>query len=140
MFMIGEVTEQAKKLVRVTKECLDIATQNLKPYCHVGDIGYFVNKHAKENGFSVVEEVGGHGVGLEMHEDPYVCHVGKFGRGMVLCPGMVFTIEPMINAGTRKIFVDSNDGWTIYTNDGSLSAQFEYTILMTETGYEILSK
>ena len=99
-----------------------------------------MSKHARENGFSVVEEVGGHGVGLQMHEDPYVCHVGKYGKGMVLTPGMVFTIEPMINQGSRHIFVDNSDGWTIYTDDGKLSAQYEYTILLTETGYEILSK
>lgn len=140
MFIIGEASEDAKKLVRVTKECLDLATSKLQPFCHLGDIGYFVSKHARENGFSVVEEVGGHGVGLQMHEDPYVCHVGKYGKGMVLTPGMVFTIEPMINQGSRHIFVDNSDGWTIYTDDGKLSAQYEYTILLTETGYEILSK
>ena len=87
-----------------------------------------------------MREVGGHGVGLEMHEDPYVCHVGQLGKGMVLIPGMIFTIEPMINAGGRQVFIDSGNGWTIYTSDGSLSAQVEYMVLVTETGIEVLSR
>lgn len=140
MFLIGDVSESAKKLVSVTKECLDIAVKNLKPYCHLGDIGYFVSRHAESNGYSVVRELGGHGVGLAMHEDPFVSHIGKLGQGMVLAPGMVFTIEPMINEGKRDVLIDSDDGWTIYTKDGSLSAQWEYTLLMTETGVEILAR
>lgn len=140
MFLIGDVSESAKRLVSVTKECLDIAVKNLKPYCHLGDIGYYVSKHAESNGYSVVRELGGHGVGLAMHEDPFVSHIGKLGQGMVLAPGMVFTIEPMINEGKRDVLIDSDDGWTIYTKDGSLSAQWEYTLLMTETGVEILAR
>lgn len=140
MFMIGEVSESAKKLVRVTKECLDIATKSVKPFDHLGDIGYYVSKHARENGYSVVKELGGHGVGLAMHEDPFVSHIGKLGQGMVLVPGMVFTIEPMINEGRAGVCIDENDGWTIFTQDDSLSAQWEYTLLMTEEGLEILSK
>lgn len=140
MFMIGDVDPVNQKLVRVTKECLDLAVSHLKPYCHLGDIGYYVSKHAEENGFSVVEEFGGHGVGLKMHEDPFVCHTGKLDKGMVLAPGMVITIEPMINAGKRNIYINENDGWSVYTDDGSFSAQWEYTILITETGCEILSK
>lgn len=139
-FIIGEASEQAKRLVRVTKECLDLAVSKLYPYCTVGDIGYWVSKHAKANGYSVVKELGGHGVGLEMHEDPFVSHIGKRGKGMVLAPGMVFTIEPMINAGKADVCIDDEDGWTIYTWDDSLSAQWEYTLLMTENGVEILSK
>ncbi|MBR2617636.1 MAG: M24 family metallopeptidase, partial [Clostridia bacterium] len=104
------------------------------------DIGFYINRLAVKNGFSVVREVGGHGVGLAMHEDPFVAHVGDLGRGMVLLPGMVFTIEPMINAGKRNVFVDAANGWTIYTADGSLSAQEESTVLITETGVEVLSK
>ena len=140
MFVIGKTSKKAQKLVQVTKECLDKAVEILKPFCHVGDIGDAVSKHAKKNGFSVVEEFGGHGVGLKMHEDPFVCHTAKKGTGMLLVPGMVFTIEPMINAGSAEICIDGNDGWTIYTYDDSLSAQWEYTILMTENGSEILSK
>lgn len=140
MFKIGKVSELAEKLVRVTKECLDLAVKNIKPYCHVGDIGHYVSKHARANGFSVVKELGGHGVGLQMHEDPYVNHTAKLGTGMILVPGMVFTIEPMINAGKATICLDDGDGWTIYTYDDSLSAQWEYTLLMTESGVEILAK
>jgi methionyl aminopeptidase len=140
MFMIGHVSKEAERLVRVTKECLDLAVQNIKPYSHLGDIGYIVSKHARENGYSVVRELGGHGVGLAMHEDPFVSHIGKMGEGILLVPGMVFTIEPMINQGRQAVYIDEDDGWTIYTDDGSLSAQWEYTLLMTEKGLEILSK
>ena len=140
MFKIGKVSKVAEKLVRVTKECLDKAVSELKPYCHLGDIGAIISSHAKANGFSVVREFGGHGVGIAMHEEPFVSHTSKRGTGMVLVPGMVFTIEPMINAGKQEICIDENDGWTIYTYDGSLSAQWEYTLLMTENGLEILSK
>lgn len=140
MFEIGKVSDEAHKLVIVTKECLDKAVQEIKPYCHVGDIGDIVSKHAKENGFSVVKELGGHGVGLKMHEEPFVNHTAKKGTGMLLVPGMVFTIEPMINAGKAGVCVDDSDGWTIYTWDDSLSAQWEYTLLMTENGVEILAK
>lgn len=140
MFMIGNVSEDAKKLVNITKECLDIAVKNIKPYSPVGDIGYYVSSHAKANGYTVVKELGGHGVGLAMHEDPFVSHTAKKGTGMLLVPGMVFTIEPMINAGRAGVGINENDGWTIFTLDGSLSAQWEYTLLMTETGAEILAK
>ncbi len=140
MFIIGEVSAEAEKLVRVTKECLDLAASKIKPYSNVGDIGHWVNKHARANGYSVVKELGGHGVGLAMHEDPFVNHTAKIGTGMVLAPGMVFTIEPMINAGRAGVYVDASDGWTVRTQDGSLSAQWEYTLLMTEDGLEILSK
>ena len=140
MFEIGKVDEEAHRLVTVTKECLDLAVSKLTPYCHIGDIGYWVSRHAKENGYTVVKELGGHGVGLEMHEDPFVSHIGKRGKGIILAPGMVFTIEPMINEGKADVCIDAEDGWTIYTDDDSLSAQWEYTLLMTENGVEILSK
>lgn len=140
MFEIGKVSAEAHKLVTVTKECLDLAVSKLKPYSHVGNVGHWVSKHARANGYSVVRELGGHGVGLAMHEDPFVSHTAKFGTGMVLAPGMVFTIEPMINAGRAGVGIDESDGWTIFTLDDSLSAQWEYTLLMTETGVEILSK
>ena len=140
MFEIGKVSDEAHKLVTVTKECLDMAVKEIKPYCHVGDIGDIISKHAKANGYSVVKELGGHGVGLKMHEEPFVNHTAKKGTGMLLVPGMVFTIEPMINAGKAGVCVDDSDGWTIYTWDDSLSAQWEYTLLMTENGVEILAK
>ena len=140
MFEIGKVSDEAHKLVTIAKECLDIAVSKIKPYAPVGNIGHWVSKHAKDNGCSVVRELGGHGVGLAMHEDPFVSHTAKFGTGMVLAPGMVFTIEPMINAGRAGVGIDESDGWTIFTLDDSLSAQWEYTLLMTENGVEILAK
>lgn len=140
MFCIGEVSPAAQKLVNVTKESIELALEHLKPYAHLGDIGYYINLHARRNGYHVVREIGGHGVGLAMHEDPYVCHIGQLHKGMVLAPGMIFTIEPMINENTGAFYQDAQDGWTIYTADGGLSAQWEYEILMTETGYEILSR
>lgn len=140
MFEIGKVSKQTHRLVKVTKECLDLAVSKIKPYSHLGDIGYWVSKHATDNGYSVVKELGGHGVGLDMHEDPFVSHIGNAGEGMVLAPGMVFTIEPMINQGEADVCIDDEDGWTIYTWDDSYSAQWEYTLLMTENGLEILSK
>lgn len=139
MFMIGECSETAKKLVRVTKECLDLAVAQLKPWTFLGDIGAVVSEHAYKNGFSVVEDIGGHGIGKGFHEDPYVCHVGERGTGMLIVPGMTFTIEPMINEGTEEFFTDEDDGWTVYTDDGKLSAQWEYTLAITEDGCEILT-
>lgn len=139
MFEIGEVSPEAHRLVQVTKECLDLAVSKIKPYSHLGDIGYWVSRHAKENGYSVVKELGGHGCGVDFHEDPYVSHVGKRNKGIVLVPGMTFTIEPMINQGGADVCIDDKDGWTIYTWDDSLSAQWEYTLLMTDNGLEILS-
>lgn len=138
-FMIGEVDPIAKRLVEVSKECLDLAVKNLKPYSRLRDIGYVIEQHAKANGFSVVHEVGGHGVGIAFHEDPFIYHYGKKNTGMVLFPGMVFTIEPMINEGSRKIFLDASNNWTIYTDDGGWSSQFEYTVAITETGVQILA-
>lgn len=140
MYMIGEVSGSAKQLVDVTSQSVKEAEAHLKPYSHLGDIGFYINSLARRHGFSVVREIGGHGCGLKMHEDPYVCHIGKLGKGMVLCPGMVFTIEPMINAGTGRFYVDGGDQWQVYTADGSLSAQVEHMVLITEEGFEILSQ
>ena len=140
MFCLGKISENAEKLVRTTREAVELAVSHLKPYCHLGDIGYYINQHARANGFHVVRDIGGHGVGLEMHEDPYVCHIGRLGHGILLVPGMIFTIEPMINETSGDFFMDEEDGWGIYTIDGTLSAQVEYMILITEDGYEILSK
>lgn len=140
MFMIGEVNEEAKNLVKVAKECLNKGLEEVKPWAFLGDIGAAIQEHAESNGYSVVREFGGHGVGLDIHEDPFVFHFGKRGTDMVLAPGMVFTIEPMINAGSHEIFIDENNGWTALTADGSLSAQWEHTVLVTEEGVEVISK
>lgn len=140
MFSFGKLSPNAEKLVRITQECVDLAISHLKPYSHLGDIGYFIWQHARENGFSVVREIGGHGCGLQMHEDPYVCHIGNLGKGMLLPPGMVFTIEPMLCEGTSRFRVDKSDGWQVSTADGKLSAQVEHMVLITESGVEILSK
>lgn len=140
MFKIGEVSEGAEKLVRVCRECLVKGLKAVKPWGFLGDVGAVIQKHAESNGFSVVREYTGHGVGLAMHEEPPVFHFGKKGTGMILAPGMVFTIEPMINAGGYDLFTDEKNGWTTHTADGSLSAQWEHTILVTEDGIEIISK
>ncbi len=139
MFIIGKTTPQKEKLVRVAKECLEIGMEAAKPWTCVGDIGNAIEKHAHKNGFSVVRDLCGHGVGVKFHDDPEVLHYGKKGVGMLLVPGMVFTIEPMINMGTWKVFVDSADGWTVVTEDELPSAQWEHTFLVTETGLEILT-
>ena len=141
MFTFGRISETAERLIRTTAEAVALAEEHLVPYkTHLSDIGYYIGTHARKAGFSVVRDIGGHGVGLEMHEDPYVCHTGIFGHGIVLLPGMIFTIEPMVNEGVSRWYTDAKNGWTIYTADGKLSAQIEHEILMTETGYEILSK
>ena len=139
MFVIGEASLEAIRLVNETKEAVDLVVKKLKPYQTVGDIGYLISTYLHKLGYSIVREVGGHGVGCDFHEEPFVAHVGKKDEGMILAPGMVFTIEPMVNLGSRHVYLDSNDGWTIYTADGSLSAQWEYTVLMTEEGLEIIA-
>lgn len=139
MFIIGKTTPKKKHLVEVTKECLEIGMKAAHPFGFVGDIGYAIEKHAKANGFSVVRDLCGHGVGLEFHEEPDVEHFGKPGTGMLLVPGMVFTIEPMINMGTWKVFIDEEDGWTVVTEDEKPSAQWEHTFVMTDNGLEILT-
>lgn len=139
MFIIGETSPEKKKLVDVAKECLEIGMEAAKPFGFVGDIGHAVEKHAKKNGFSVVRDLSGHGVGLEFHEEPDVDHYGKKGTGMLLVPGMTFTIEPMINMGTHEVFVDEEDDWTVVTEDELPSAQWEHTFVMTENGLEILT-
>ena len=140
MFMIGDVSEEAKKLVEVTKECLYKGIEAAKPWGFLGDIGAAIQEHAEAHGYSVVRDFGGHGIGLEFHEEPFVYHFGNKGEGMILVPGMVFTIEPMINAGGYSLFVDADNDWTAITDDGSLSAQWEHQILVTEDGVEIISK
>lgn len=139
MFMIGKVKKPAADLVAITKQCLLKGIEAAQPWAHLGDIGAAVSQLARKHGYSVVTEFGGHGVGIDFHEEPFVCHVGKRNTGMVLAPGMIITIEPMINMGRKDIFVDAANDWTVYTNDGSLSAQWEHTILITENGPEILT-
>ncbi|KXL52062.1 methionine aminopeptidase [Anaerotignum neopropionicum] len=139
MFCIGEVSPEAKKLVQVTKESVDLGLKEVKPWGFLGDIGYVVSQYIYANGYTVLRDIGGHGVGNDFHEDPYVCHIGERGTGMLLVPGMVFTIEPMVNAGEEAFFQDEENGWTIYTKDGSLSAQWEYTVLVTEDGAEVIT-
>ena len=139
MFIIGKTTPQKEKLVRVAKECLEVGMEAAKPFSFVGDLGHAIEKHAKENGFSVVRDLCGHGVGVEFHEEPDVVHYGRKGTGMLLVPGMVFTVEPMINMGTWEVFIDEEDGWTVVTEDELPSAQWEHTFVMTENGLEILT-
>lgn len=139
MFCIGDVSPEKQRLVDVTKECLEIGIKAAKPYGYVGDIGFAIQCHAQKNGYSVVRELCGHGVGLAFHEDPEVSHYGKPGTGMLLAPGMVFTIEPMINMGKKEVHFSEEDGWTVTTCDGMPSAQWEHTFAMTEEGLEILT-
>ncbi|MBZ9689651.1 methionyl aminopeptidase [Clostridium estertheticum] len=138
MFIMGEASKEAIDLVRVSKECLELGIQQVKPYNTLGDIGNAIQQHAESLGYSVVYDYGGHGVGIEFHEEPFVPHIGKKGEGMILLPNMTFTIEPMINIGSPEADVLEDD-WTAVTVDGSLSSQWEHTIRVTETGYEILT-
>ncbi len=141
MFIIGETTPEKAQLVRVAKECLELGMAAAKPYSFVGDIGYVIEKHCRQYGYGVVRDLCGHGVGCKFHEEPDVLHFGRKGTGMLLVPGMVFTIEPMINMGTHKVFIDEDDpyGWEVITNDELPSAQWEHTLLMTDHGVEILT-
>lgn len=139
MFCLGNVSEEDQKLVRVAKECMELGIKEAKPWGFLGDIAQVINDHAIENGYSVVREIGGHGVGIEFHEEPWVSYVTKRGTEMLLVPGMVFTIEPMINAGRHDIYVDDENDWTVYTEDGKKSAQWEVTIAITEDGNEVIS-
>ncbi len=138
MYIIGEASKEALDLVRVSKECLEKGIEQVKPYNTLGDIGYAIQQHAESHGYSVVYDYGGHGVGLEFHEEPFVPHIGRKGEGMILLPNMTFTIEPMINIGAPEADILEDD-WTAVTADGSLSSQWEHTIRVTETGYEILT-
>lgn len=142
MFIIGgKTTPEKEQLVRVAKECLEIGMEAAKPYSFVGDIGHAIEKHAKKYGYGVVRDLCGHGVGLKFHEEPDVPHYGRKGTGMLLVPGMVFTIEPMLNIGSYKVFIDDGDpyGWEVISWDEQPSAQWEHTFVMTETGVEILT-
>jgi methionyl aminopeptidase len=138
MYLIGKVSEEARRLVRVTRECLERGIAQVRPGATVGDIGQAIQSHAEGEGFSVVRDFVGHGTGVRFHEDPQIPHFGRAGQGHPLQPGMVFTIEPMINAGDWRVRI-LEDGWTAVTVDGSLSAQFEHTLAVTETGADILT-
>lgn len=141
MFVIGKTTREKQQLVDVARECLEIGAEAAKPYSFVGDIGHAIQKHADKYHYGVVRDLCGHGVGLAFHEEPEVMHYGHRGTGMLLVPGMVFTIEPMINMGTWQVFIDADDkyGWEVITGDELPSAQWEHTFLMTEHGVEILT-
>lgn len=139
MFCIGSVSPAARRLVNVVEESIQVGLQKVMPWKRLGDMGAAIHEFIRKNGYSVVHEIGGHGVGLEFHEDPFVSYVSRRGTEMLMVPGMVFTIEPMVNMGKRGVHVDASNDWTIYTNDGSLSAQWEVTVLVTEDGYEVLT-
>ena len=139
MFCIGEVPPERKKLVDVTRESIQRGLAQVKPWNTLGDMAHAVQTYVEENGFNVVREFGGHGIGKEFHEDPFVSHVGEPGEGVVLAPGMCFTIEPMVNAGGADIDMNDPNGWTVRTADGSDSAQWEVQLVVTDTGYELLS-
>ena len=138
MFFVGEPSIRAKRLVEICHECLTMGIEMVKPGIKLGDIGHRIQQHAEQNGFSVVREYCGHGIGKIFHEEPQVLHYGKPGTGMTIEPGMTFTIEPMLNAGKRETRL-LPDQWTVVTKDRSLSAQWEHTILVTDSGHEILT-
>jgi len=137
-YLVGEVNPAARRLVRTTYEAMWMGIRAVRPGARLGDIGWAIERHAKRNGYSVVREFCGHGIGREMHEEPQVLHFGKPGTGLVLREGMVFTIEPMLNRGRRSVKTEA-DGWTVVTRDGSLSAQFEHTVAVTASGVSVLT-
>ncbi|KAA3627259.1 MAG: type I methionyl aminopeptidase [Proteobacteria bacterium] len=138
MFIVGEASILAKRVVRIARECLNLGIEMVRPGVRLGDIGAAIQRHAETQHCSVVREYCGHGIGRAFHEEPQVLHYGQAGTGLVLEPGMTFTIEPMINSGKRHVKV-LPDGWTVVTKDRSLSAQWEHTILVTDDGHEILT-
>ncbi|VAX02308.1 Methionine aminopeptidase [hydrothermal vent metagenome] len=139
MFFVGKPSILAERLCRISRECMRLGVEMVKPGIHLGDIGHSIQKHAEANHFSVVREYCGHGIGKVFHEEPQVLHYGDAGTGVILEPGMTFTIEPMINAGKRHVRL-MPDKWTVVTKDRSLSAQWEHTLLVTEDGYEVLTQ
>lgn len=138
MFCIGKVSSEKEELVKTVKECVEIGISQVKPWTPVGNMGHAVHKHALEHGYNVVSHIGGHGIGLEFHEDPWVSYVSEEGSGVLMVPGMMFTIEPMVNMGTAETVTDETDGWTVTTADGKPSAQWEVTVLVTEDGCEVI--
>ena len=140
MFKMGKISERAERIIKVTEECVELGLAAAKPWGHLGDIADAINTHARANGYSVVEEIGGHGIGLQFHENPFVSYITPKGSEMLLVPGMMFTIEPMINEGSPDFFIDEENDWTVYTIDDGLSAQIEYMVMITEDGVEVLAK
>lgn len=138
MFCMGDVSPEKKRLVDVTLECVKIGFENVKPWTFMGDMSEAIHNHVKKNGYTVVREIGGHGIGLEFHEDPWVSFTAKAGTQMLMVPGMIFTIEPMVNMGRQEIFTDPVNKWEVYTQDGMPSAQWEYQVLVTEAGVELI--
>lgn len=139
MFCIGDVSEEKRRLVDVTKEAIQVGLAQVKPWGHMGDIGAAINAFAKDNGYSVVREFGGHGIGLDFHEEPFVSFVTRPNTGWILAPGLMFTIEPMINMGKHRIDMSDPNGWTVRTKDGLPTAQWEVQLVVTEDGYELIS-
>ena len=139
MYMIGDVGLKAKNLVEDVHEAVKVGLNEVKPWRFLGDMGSAVNEFCRSKGYSVVREIGGHGIGLEFHEEPWVSYVSRPGTEMLMVPGMCFTIEPMVNMGKSDIFIDEDNDWTVYTDDNSLSAQWEVQLVVTEDGYEILA-
>ncbi len=139
MFFVGAPAEHARRLVQVTRECLLKGIEAARPGKHLGDIGHVIQQHGEANHYAIVREYCGHGIGRGFHEDPQVLHYGEPGTGIELLPGMTFTIEPMLNAGTRHTRLSAKDGWTVTTRDRRLSAQWEHTIAIGEDGCEVLT-
>lgn len=139
MFCLGNVSEENLRLVRVVKESVELGLEEVKPWGFLGDMSQAVNDHVTKNGYQVVRNIGGHGVGLEFHEDPWVGYIYERGTQMMMVPGMMFTIEPMVNMGTHKITVDKQNGWTVRTKDHKPSAQWEIQVLVTDDGHEVIS-
>jgi methionyl aminopeptidase len=137
-YLVGNASPAAKKLVRVAEEAMWHGIRQVRPGAHVGDIGYAIERHAKKHGYSIVREFCGHGIGRSMHEEPQILNFGRAGSGMKLREGMVFTVEPMLNQGSRKVST-AKDGWTVVTSDGKLSAQFEHTVAVTRSGVDVLT-
>lgn len=139
MFCIGNVSSEKKRLVEISRQCLEKGLEQVKPWGFLGDVGQAIHDFAKENGYSVVREIGGHGIGLEFHEEPFVSYVFQKGTEMLMVPGMIFTIEPIINMGREAIYMDEENDWVVYTADGMPSAQWEIQVLVTNDGYEVLA-
>lgn len=139
MFCVGAVSGEKQRLVETARECMELGVGAVKPWGFLGDVGGAVNTHAKKNGCTVVREIGGHGIGLQFHEEPFVSYVTQKGTGMVLVPGLTFTVEPMINMGKAQVYTDEKDGWTVYTADQRPSAQWEKTVCVTEAGCRVLT-
>ncbi len=139
MFCVGDVDPGWKNLVDVAKQSIEVGLEQVKPFRFLGDMGQAINDFVESNGYTVVREIGGHGIGKEFHEDPFVSYVAKAGTEMLMVPGLCFTIEPMINMGACDVLLDADDDWTVFTEDGSPSAQWEVQLVVTEEGYELLS-